>query len=67
VYAFGDVRSVYMRVCCARMSSDVLNDVEDVVFSIILCLNYAASSYRKDTSSRRTSCCALGRIVISAE
>jgi hypothetical protein len=47
VYAFGDVRSVYMRVCCARMSSDVLNDVEDVVFSIILCLNYAASSYRK--------------------
>lgn len=53
VYAFEDVRSVYMRVCCARMSSDVLND-------IILCLNYAASAYGKYTSSCRTSCCVLG-------
>ena len=59
VYAFGDVRAIYMRVCCARMSSDVLNDVEDELFSIILRLNHVASG--------RTSCCVLGRIVISVE
>ncbi len=35
VYSFEDVRSIYMRVYCARMRSDVLNDVEDEV-SIIL-------------------------------
>lgn len=35
-----------MRVRCARMSSDVLDVVEDGV----LCLNHAAYAYGKDTS-----------------
>jgi hypothetical protein len=52
---------------CARMESDVLNDVEDGVFSIILYLNHPVSAYGMDTSSHRIGCCVLGRIVIAAE
>lgn len=47
-YSFEDVRSIYMRVCCARiirMSSDVLSDVEDGVFSIILHLRTGRTSH----------------------
>jgi hypothetical protein len=56
-----------MRVCCARMTLDVLNDVEDGVIAIVPSLSHAAFAYGKHTSSRRTSCCVLGRIVIYAE